>query len=276
MQAFPEDSQNMKMGGSGPVRKHLDYDMFHGRTQDAYNDFSTTSQVRPGTLPPRPARTQPDTRTGVRNPNQSSWDAKERVEQVHGTESAGLGTSTFFEGTPVSRSAMQRRESENDDMTSAGGGLQRKRSIAQKIRGMSRPRQGWAADGPVVRSPDHFPGSPSYEGPQSAGGRPRMNDTSNSYFADAATEKKAGAQVTVAPAPANGSASASGTGFTRTRARTNTGGSSTSPQLERRGSDEWGSGEQPQKDSKSAGAGLLGRVKSLRGKKTRPERFGTA
>lgn len=270
MQAFPEGSQNNALGG-GPPRRQMDYDMFHGRSHQGFTDYNDTMQVKPGTLPPRPQHNGKQ--------KQSSWDAKEKIEPVHGEETAGLGTSTFFEGTVANR--VTRRESDNDDAlasSSNGGGLQRKRSIAQKIRGMSRARPGWGDNG-VVRSPDRMPGSPGYyDGPASAGGRARMTDTSNPYFADVAAtdhevKKAAAPQVTIAPA---------GAGSSSTRPRTATNGSGGSPPLRPAQGDNVPNGSGSGVGSTSGGGlsagptGLLGRVKSLRGKKTRPERNGTA
>jgi hypothetical protein len=51
-----------------------------------------------------------------------------------------LGTSTFLEGAPASRKDLQRRDSEDAEMN-GGGGLMRKKSIAQRIRGMSAGRR---------------------------------------------------------------------------------------------------------------------------------------
>jgi hypothetical protein len=57
---------------------------------------------------------------------------------VHGDETEGLGTSTFLEGTPAARSAIVRRQVEQAQET-AEGGLQRKKSLAQRIRQRTRP-----------------------------------------------------------------------------------------------------------------------------------------
>jgi hypothetical protein len=54
-----------------------------------------------------------------------------KTEPVHGVESAGLGTSTFLEGAPAPKSAIERAGLEEED----GGGLTRKKSLVQKITG---------------------------------------------------------------------------------------------------------------------------------------------
>ena len=66
----------------------------------------------------------------------TGFDPASRVEQIHGAESMGLGTSTFLEGAPASRAAIQRRQSETE-FQGLGNGLQRKKSLAQKIRGIN-------------------------------------------------------------------------------------------------------------------------------------------
>ncbi|CEJ57432.1 Putative Pal1 cell morphology protein [Penicillium brasilianum] len=116
MQAFPKGSSNMALGGAGPNNSNIDLDMFHGRGEEAHNDFSHTTVQRSGT-------------------ETVAFDPTARIDPVHGAESMGLGTSTFLDGAPASRSAIARRQSEHDD--SGSGGLQRKKSLAQRLRGKS-------------------------------------------------------------------------------------------------------------------------------------------
>ncbi|TKA77016.1 hypothetical protein B0A55_01956 [Friedmanniomyces simplex] len=134
MQAFPADSANMALGGAGPLRSKIDLDKFHGRGEEGFADYAVTR---------KPA-------TAIINPT-------DRIEPVHGEETFGLGTSTFLEGAPAGRAALQRRESEDQGLGEAsggmmGGGLTRKKSLAQRFRGMSASRRG----GPNgdLRSPD--------------------------------------------------------------------------------------------------------------------------
>ena len=117
MQAFPKDSSNMALGGAGPNNSNIDLNLFHGRMEEAHNDFGYTAAVQ---------RTGTDT---------VAFDPGSRIDPVHGAESMGLGTSTFLDGAPASRSAIARRQSEHDD--SGAGGLQRKKSLAQRLRGKS-------------------------------------------------------------------------------------------------------------------------------------------
>jgi len=73
-----------------------------------------------------------------------------KMEPVHGVESAGLGTSTFLEGAPAPKSAIERAVVEEED----GGGLTRKKSLVQKIKG----RRGTASAGD--RSPPPYTAGP--------------------------------------------------------------------------------------------------------------------
>lgn len=115
MQAFPKGSLNMALGGAGPNNPNINLNQFHGRQEEAYTDFTAA----------------PKNNEGV------PFDAATKLEPVHGSESMGLGTSTFLDGAPASRSAMARRQSENDDGLAPGGGLTRKKSLAQRLRGRS-------------------------------------------------------------------------------------------------------------------------------------------
>jgi hypothetical protein len=106
-----------------------------------------------------------------------AFDATTRVEPIHGVESMGLGTSTFLEGTPASRAAIERRQSENEQMFSENGGLQRKKSLAQKFRGINRNGN----PNPRMISPESAQTSPRTSGPSEY--TQRINDK-NPFFQD--------------------------------------------------------------------------------------------
>lgn len=270
MEAFPAGSLNNALGGSGPVNQALDYDAFHGRTVEGFADYNETSQpevTHHAKKLSRP-RTGPDNRT-------TSWDAKEKIEPVHGEASAALGTSTFIEGSAVPRKDITRRESESENAPlNPGGGLSRKRSIAQKIKGISQRRPG-VGDSAGVTSPEaryvQSPGSPPYaNGVQSAGGRGRMYER-NPFFEDQGDTKK----ITTNPNTAfNSTVTATAVGRPRTASspRRNRERAPSSPKhnLLRSPTQESGNG-----NGNGVGTGIIGRVKSLRSKK-RPERFGAA
>lgn len=142
MQAFPDGSANMNLGGAGPLHSTLDLNKIHGTGTEGYKDFGTGYDA---------SGRRPDASRGL------SFDPYARTEPVHGEETFGLGTSTFLEGAPASRKAIERRESELEAQQRAelaAGGIGRKKSIAQRIRGMStgRPRPLHAAGS--IRSPE--------------------------------------------------------------------------------------------------------------------------
>ena len=194
MQAFPEGSANMMLGGSGPLRSRLDLDKFHGRGEEGFQDYGQT----------RKNNTAFAQAQQYVNPH-------DRTEMVHGAESYGLGTSTFLEGAPASKKALERRESEDQTTQEgmvAGGGLQRKKSLAQRLRGMSASqRRGPPGEtrSPEARYNDTGALSPPLGQTQSAGGQANatqgytkqneVNVFDNEY--DAAFEKK-GTQIRIA------------------------------------------------------------------------------
>ncbi|KAF1996547.1 Pal1-domain-containing protein [Amniculicola lignicola CBS 123094] len=253
MEAFPIDSANNALGGSGPVNKNIDLETFHGRGAEGFTDFSSASDK---TL----KRPEVEARTVSFDPKSSvSFDPKGRADVIHGDESYGLGTSTFLEGAPASRAAIQRRESENQQAI-ASGDLGRKKSIAQRIRGISQPRRGFGEGNPRITSPEaryghgmRTPGSPPAQ-PQTTG--VVKTNESNPFFNeyDDAYDRK-GATINTKSAETDSNQK-----------------SPTSPQrnpLHRAMTTE--SYEAPEKQS--TGGGFLNRVKSLKGgRRPRPER----
>lgn len=141
MSAFAKDSANTTMGGGGPLNKRPDHATFLGNNdEEAFKDYSKGAAGDPyGNGAYRPGGLLKSA-IGVESPTT-------RIEPVHGDESLGLGTSTFLEGAPASRTAMQRRQSEQEKISpiegGAAGGLSRKKSLAQKIRsGYGSRREG--------------------------------------------------------------------------------------------------------------------------------------
>ncbi|OAA48569.1 Pal1 cell morphology protein [Metarhizium rileyi] len=125
MQAFPKDSLNNSLGGSGPLNRNPDHATFMGHsTDEAFRDYSGGMKNKNGYS--YPTSTEP-----------TIFDPISRGSIVHGDESYGLGTSTFLEGTPAARSAIARRQVE-DQQKVADHGLQRKKSLAQRIRQINR------------------------------------------------------------------------------------------------------------------------------------------
>ena len=252
MQAFPEGSANMALGGAGPLNSRIDLDKFHGRGEEGFQDYAVT-----------------------RKPDTTYINPADRGEQVHGQESYGLGTSTFLEGAPASKSAVQRRESEDQYTAPAGdgGGLTRKKSLAQRLRGMSNSNRGRPSD---LRSPPEgrynavlvdtsSPPPEKYRQAQSAGGPRRANtrDQEINPFDeyDAAFEKK-GQQIQFAEQErpvgrARAPSSPKPVGLTRSVT-----------------ADSAVNGSGGEAESGKSGGGLLNRMRSLKGggRRQRPER----
>ena len=290
MQAFAKDSANNTIGGSGPVHKELNIAQFHGRGEEGFTDYATSGAVHkpradsgtefePYAGSSAPTRLGPGVRPGV--DRTSSFNPTSRVDPVHGEESLGLGTSTFLEGAPAARTAIQRRETEKDQTPSLGngGGLGRKRSLAQKIRGISNSNRGgaFAGHGKVTSPNGYYERTTSPTGPgevQSAGGVPKLKESTNPFFRDYddAYEKK-GQKIQIAEQQrANGNIGGAEDQINaRARALSSPKRVPTGGLLERRMTND-GAGGGPVEPS-GGGGGFLSRVKSLKGgKRARPER----
>ena len=205
MEAFAKDSANNVIGGSGPVNSNIDLAQFHGRGTEGFNDYSTSAAVVNAPAPPSSYVGSSALHRGGRKAmrpeavdRQSSFNATENLQPIYGQETMGLGQSTFLEGTPAAKSAIQRRESESDsNFSSDPNGLGRKRSLAQRIRGISNAGHRDRAYRPPIGSnnrvisPDNNnglerttsrPGLASGDS-QSAGGMPRIHE-SKPFFQD--------------------------------------------------------------------------------------------
>ncbi|KAL8719962.1 MAG: hypothetical protein Q9225_003110 [Loekoesia sp. 1 TL-2023] len=272
MQAFAKDSINNTLGGSGPVHKDLDLNQFHGRGAEGFTDFSASgvnncvAEPEPYAGASAPIRKGAGVRPGV--DRTTSYNPTDRVEPVHGDESLGLGTSTFLEGAPAARAAIQRRESESEG-TSGGGGLGRKRSLAQKIRGINYANRNFDRPAGRVTSPNGMyerTVSPISTGEvQSAGGMRKIQGTKpffNDY--DDAYEKK-GQKIQIAEEQNRVEEEG-----LRARAISSPKRGPPPSMLERRVTHD-GAGSSA--DSEAKKEGFLSRVRSLKGgKRARPDR----
>jgi len=191
VQAFPADSANNSMTGFGPLPAKTDHSsVFGNREPEAFNDYTIT--------PARPA--------GARA---HSFDPKS-ADTLHGDESLGLGTSTFLDGAPASRAAIKQKLTEAEEQArprtssdaAAGGGLQRKKSLAQKFRSISTSKGVGPASGdrePISsrRKAPPPPGQAGYPSPgtpktpKDADGNPFFNEYDTAY-------DKKGETITVA------------------------------------------------------------------------------
>ena len=238
MEAFPVGSANNSLGGSGPLNSKIDLDRIHGRGAEGFTDFgSTDHEWKKPIVPPT-----------------AEFSSKGREDIVHGEQTHGLGTSTFLEGAPASRKAIVEEEEAQRQKMLADNGLGRKKSIAQRFRGISQPRRYGPGDNPRIMSPDtRYGGAPSPNGPYSAGplsqnkateANPFFNDEyDKAYDAKGANIRSNEADGRTGPSPPRG------------------------PALQRSiTTDSVGS---PTGDGKPSG-GFLNRVKSLKGGRRRP------
>ncbi|KAL4900828.1 hypothetical protein BDW74DRAFT_90801 [Aspergillus multicolor] len=229
MQAFPKDSSNMALGGAGPNNDKIDLDRFHGRMEEGYNDFAASG-------------------TDNRKTEGGSFDPTSRIEPIHGAATMGLGTSTFLDGAPASRTAIRENQAEQQNAMNNSGGLQRKKSLAQRIRGgINRPN-------PRVTSPQAAYGSPY----TSSSPRNEKNPFFQDY--DDAWDKK-GARINSEEsraAPEGG------------RVRSSSSPKQATSSLERRHTEDRVNGLDEGK-SAGGGGGFISRMKSLR-KPPQPKR----
>jgi hypothetical protein len=248
MQAFPKDSLNNALGGGGPLNKRPDHATFLGTSNDeAFKDYSKggvgSREYEPyenGAVRPGPVRVE-----------SHILSATTRVEPIHGEETLGLGTSTFLEGAPASRTAIQRREIEQT--YPADGGLGRKKSLAQKIRGINNNNRRDFGPSGRITSPEgvYTPTSPEARTP--GGTKAETNPFFNEFTKgdDSKKESISIVEPTMTGRPRAPSSPRRGFG----------------DRLERRATSDGSGGEAPTK----TGGGFLSRVKSLKGGPKKPK-----
>ncbi|KIW15303.1 hypothetical protein PV08_05348 [Exophiala spinifera] len=234
MQAFPKDSINMQLGGAGPLNKTLNLDQYNGTGQEAHVDYNEAAVVD-------------EDADYFRRPQaerSASFNPIARTEPVHGNETAGLGTSTFLEGAPASRAAIQRRESEFEAQQQAqANGLSRKKSLAQRIKSVRQPRPNLGDSGRMT-SPEPV------ASPNSPLGTTKSENNANPFFKEYDREyEKKGAQIAFGEEQQKQS---------RSRAPS-------SPRRGFAGLEKKLTGDSPNGDDGKIGGGFLSRVKSLKG-----------
>ncbi|KAK3298452.1 Pal1 cell morphology protein-domain-containing protein [Chaetomium fimeti] len=231
MQAFPKDSLNNTIGGSGPLNARPDHAMFMGQQDDeAFMEWSRGSKDK------------------ASHKDTPVFDPLSRGSILHGDESLGLGTSTFLEGTPAARTAIQKRE-EEQKAEFGSDGLQRKKSLAHRIRNMNRGGREYQPSG-RGGNPEFGYGSrrsPSQGGPASASLSER-----NPFFNEYGSGKGED-EFTVQKIDSNGS-------------RPSPASPGSGPSLERRSTTDATGGD----DAQPKASGILGRMKSLKGRRQRP------
>jgi hypothetical protein len=164
MEAFPVGSANNSLGGSGPLNSKIDLDRIHGRGAEGFTDFGSTDAE-------------------WKKPRvEAEFSAKGRADIIHGEQSHGLGTSTFLEGAPASRKAVQQDMEAQKAM--AESGLGRKKSIAQRFRGISQPRRAYGDGGRITSPEARYGNATSPNGPYSAGAISQTKATETNPFFD--------------------------------------------------------------------------------------------
>lgn len=116
--AFPIDGANNTVTGVDPNRdRYANENQIMGRgDSEAFQDFSMPLRGG-GTL-------------GRSHDDSSTFDASLNQKPVHGNTSLGLGSSTFLDGAPASKTATDKFNQEQQQL-----GLSRKKSLAQRFRG---------------------------------------------------------------------------------------------------------------------------------------------
>lgn len=221
MFAFPKDSVNMSMGGSGPLNKRPDHKTFMGN-----NDGDATADYGVAAAPLKP--------------DVAMFDPHQRASVIHGDESVGLGTSTFLEGTPAAKAAVEKAQQESSlEGGMEGNGLGRKKSLFR--RGLSKREPGFST-GRMTN-----PEGAYYRDRPSAGSMSSPRGENNPFFNEYEPTKGGEEQLSVRRT----------SGSTPTDSKTAMPGS-----LERRVTmDSFEQQQQPPKPK----VGLLGRMKSLKG-----------
>ncbi|KAJ4363752.1 hypothetical protein N0V85_009316 [Neurospora sp. IMI 360204] len=169
MEAFPEGSLNNSLGGPGPLNPRPDHATFLGNhDEEAYREWT----VRDKNLPSK---------------NEVPvFDPTSRGNAMHGDESLGLGTSTFLEGTPAARTAIQQRQDElAQELTT--NGLARKKSLAHRIRninkGTSRERE-FQSLSKINSSDYNYTRSPPGDGGRTSNSNNTPNSERNPFFSE--------------------------------------------------------------------------------------------
>ena len=240
MEAFPEGSLNNSLGGSGPINTRPDHATFMGNHDDeGFREWSGAGKDRNGYVAPE-AKAEG-----------GFFDPTARGTMLHGDESMGLGTSTFLEGAPAARADIQRRQAEL--AAQEQGGLQRKKSLAQRFRGMNRERPSRDYAGARMTNPEGAYGPRSGDLPTSSSTGER-----NPFFSD--FDKGGEERISVKRSEAMSPGSAGGNSPPR------------GYNAERRPSEQLGQSSPTDPSGKSQGGGFLSRVKSLKGgRRQRPE-----
>ncbi|KAI0019919.1 Pal1-domain-containing protein [Xylariomycetidae sp. FL0641] len=137
MQAFAKDSANNSLGGSGPVNARPDHKLFMGQEpHEATSMYASGAREKDGV-----------TKTDV-----AFFDPKQGEDYEYGEVTDGLGGTTFFEGTPATRTAIANDQRETAQ--AAMEGLGRKKSVVQRFRSIKRPVRDYGEG--RMNSPEYY------------------------------------------------------------------------------------------------------------------------
>lgn len=265
--AFAEGSANNSIAGKAPLSKPGYVDITGLEIQESYIDFSATAKSAP-------RDDREDLPSGERKTDWTPFiNPTDRVDQIHGEESNGLGTSTFLEGATAPPSA-QRGDNSSDIMQMDNSpGLSRKPTLVNRLnRAMSAPkrpvdlgntgqRSGSLNNGYAAKSP-FSPPLPSSAVAQSAGGPSRMRaDPNKNPFFDSSYS---GAYVAN---PSSFSGADGGDVGLADRTRTL---SDTAPAPITRSMTSDSAPRQASVGSSNGGRGFIGRMRSFRQANRRP------
>lgn len=145
--AFPIDGANNSLSGVDPNRdRYATENQILGRSEEgeAFQDFSKGASRN----------------LGRSHDNPSTFDATLKSNPIHGNTTAGLGSSTFLDGAPASRTAIEASAQQQQQ------GLGRKKSLAQRF------RSGNGQGPPVVRRTSEQRGTSNGPRPNSPGDSP--------------------------------------------------------------------------------------------------------
>ncbi|KAK5626833.1 hypothetical protein RRF57_002548 [Xylaria bambusicola] len=160
MQAFAKDSANNTIGGAGPLNNRPNHKLFMGQEPHDASSMYAGAHTRP-----------------KKTHEMELFDPKQRGEYEYGEETLGLGSSTFLEGTPATRTAIARNQEESAQ-EAAESGLGRKKSVVSRFKSIKRGPRDYGESGRVT-SPDGYPGHSPRPSLPSAGTGER-----NPFFAD--------------------------------------------------------------------------------------------
>ncbi|RLV90233.1 Uncharacterized protein JA1_004704 [Spathaspora sp. JA1] len=141
--AFPADGPNNYIGGAGGnIDKNEQMDLAFGtynegyERKDAYKPSGTATRTRgmsdgdsiSAGIKTNRVHNDPSSTiyTAKQNPSVVNFDSNLKAQPIHGSTTAGLGSTTFVDGAPAPKTAAQEAEQQS--------GLSRKKSLVQRLR----------------------------------------------------------------------------------------------------------------------------------------------